>query len=93
MHLAFLIASALSAFSALAAAWYWCLSSRPSPDIAGPPEASVDDNPALHIFDAQVNTYRIREALIEASRLNKRAAIWSAAAAFWGGIAALLSIL
>jgi hypothetical protein len=93
LHLAFLIASALSAFSALAAAWYWYLSSRPTPEITGPPEASVDDVPALHILDAQVNTYRIQEALIETSRLNKRAAIWSAAAAFCGGVAALLSIL
>jgi hypothetical protein len=59
----------------------------------GPPEVSVDDDPALHILDAQLNTYRIQEALIETSRLNKRAAIWSAAAALWGGIAALLSIL
>jgi hypothetical protein len=64
-----------------------------TPEIAGPPEASVDDNSALHILDAQVNTYRIQGALIETSRLNKRAAIWGAAAAFLGGIAALLSIL
>lgn len=92
LHLALLIASALSALCAFAAAWYWYQSSRPNPDIAGPPEVSVDDNPALHILDAQVNTYRIQEAFIEASRFNKRAAIWSAAAAFWGGIAVLLSI-
>lgn len=92
-HLAFLIASALSALCAFAAAWYWYLSSRPSPEIALPPDVSVDDSPALHILDAQVNTYRIQSALIEASRFNKTAAFWSAGAAFCGGIAALLSVL
>jgi hypothetical protein len=92
-HLAFLIASGLSALCAFAAAWYWYLSSRPSPDITPPPEVSVDDAPALHILDAQVNTYRIQAASIEASRFNKKAAIWSAGAALWGGIAALLSAL
>jgi hypothetical protein len=93
LHPAFLVTSALSALSAFAAAWFWYLSSRPTPEITGPPEASVDDDLALHILDAQVNTYRIQEGLIETSRLNKRAAIWSAAAAFWGGVAAVISIL
>jgi len=91
-HLAFLSTSVLSALCAFAAAWYWYRSSRPSPDIPAPPEASIDDNPALHILDAQVNTYRIQAALLETSRLNKTAAIWSAAAALWGGVAAVLSL-
>jgi len=93
MHFAFLVASALTAFCAFAAAWYWYLSSRPTPGITEPPNASIDDNPAIHILDAQVNTYRLQAALVEASRLNKFAAIWSGGAAFWGGVAAILSII
>jgi hypothetical protein len=58
-----------------------------------PPLASIDDNPAEHIMEVQVNIYSIQAALIEASRLNKRAAIWSAIAAFMGATAAILSIV
>lgn len=92
-HLAFLIASALSALCAFIAAWYWYLSSRPTPEMAESPVASIDDDPAQHIMEAQVNTYSIHVALVEASRLNKNAAIWSAGAAAFGGIAAVLSIV
>jgi hypothetical protein len=93
LRIMFLAASALSALCAFVAAWYWFLSSRPTPQISEPPSASVEDVPALHILDAQVNTYKIQEALVEASRLNRNAAIWSACAALFGGIAASLSVL
>jgi len=61
--------------------------------MAEPPVASISDDPAQHIMEAQVNAYSIQAALIETSRLNKKAAMWSAAAAALGGIAAVLSIL
>lgn len=88
----FLLFSTATALCALIAAWYWCLSSRPTPELAEPSSASIDDNPAEHILEAQVNTYSIHAALLEASRLNKRAALWSAAAAALGGVAAILSV-
>ncbi len=93
LHLSFLLLSSATALCALIAAWYWYLSSRPTPELVEPAVASIDDNPAEHILEAQVNTYSIHAALLEASRLNKRAALWSAAAAALGGIAAILSIL
>ena len=93
LRLAFLLLSAATAICALIAAWYWYLSSRPTPQMAEPPVASISDDPAQHIMEAQVNTYSIQVALMEASRLNRNAALWSAAAAALGGIAAVLSIL
>ena len=90
-HVALVSSSLLSALCAFPAAWYWYLSSRPDAGILTPPDVSVDDNPALHILDAQVNAYKIQGAILEASRLSKIAALWSGGAAFWGGVAALLA--
>ena len=93
LRLSFLLLSSATAISALTAAWYWYLSSRPAPEMVEPPLASISDHPAQHIMEAQVNTYSIKAALAEASRLNKKAALWSAVAAALGGITAILSIL
>jgi hypothetical protein len=89
----FLACSVGTAISAFVAARYWYLSSRPSPETTQPPLASIDDDPAVHIMEAQVNIYSIRAALMEASRLNKLAAIWSAIAAFMGAVATIMSII
>jgi hypothetical protein len=42
---------------------------------------------------AQVDVCAVRDALIEASALNKKAAIWSAVAALFGSAAAILGIM
>jgi hypothetical protein len=75
-----------------AASYYWLRSSRPTPEEVPAPDASISDNPELHILTAQVEIYGIRDALKEASLLNKKAAKWSAWAAGLGGIAAFISI-
>jgi len=91
LRIAYLTCVAAAAISASVAAWHWYLSSRPSPEMTQPSLASFDDSPAEHILETQVNIYSIQAALMEASRLNKRAAIWSAIAAFIGVVAAILS--
>lgn len=85
----FSFATMLSAF---AAAYYWFVSSRPTPEDVPTPDASISDNLELHILTVQVEIYSIRDALREASLLNKKAAQWSAWAAGLGGIAAFMSI-
>jgi hypothetical protein len=89
---AFVISSALTAACAFTASWYWYLSSRPSPETTELPEASIDDNPAAYIMAAQVSIYNIHAAMNQASLLNKRAALWSGAAAFAGAVAAIAGI-
>lgn len=92
-RLAFILVSSSTAICALVAARYWYLSSQVPPEDVEPTDVSIDDSPALHILETQVNTDNIRAAFAEASRLNKNEAIWSAAAAVLGAIAAVLSIL
>lgn len=91
-RIAYIVCSAATAASALVAAGYWYQSSRPTPAISEPPDASISDVPELHTLNAQVNVYAIQEALVEASRFNKKAAIWSAIAALFGAAAAILGI-
>ena len=43
-------------------------------------------------MNAQADVYEVQAALAEASRLNKKAAVWSAVAAFFGAAAAILGI-
>jgi hypothetical protein len=57
------------------------------------PLASISDVPELYTLNAQVDVYAVRDALIEASSLNKKAAIWSAVAALFGAIAAILGVM
>jgi hypothetical protein len=92
LRVAYIICSAATATCALIAARYWYLSSRPTPGISDPPVASISDYPELHILNAQSDVYGVHAALVEASRLNKRAAIWSAFAAFFGAVPAILGI-
>ena len=89
----YIICSALTAICALVAAAYWYLSSRPTPKLSNPPNASISDVPELHILTAQVDVYAVQEALSEASLLNKKAALWSAVAALFGAAAAILGIM
>jgi hypothetical protein len=89
---AYIVCSAATAICALVAARYWYLSSRPAPAISDPPDASISDAPEIHILNAQVDVYAVQAALTEASRLNKKAAIWSALAALFGAAAAILGI-
>lgn len=77
---------------AFAASYYWFRSGRPTPEDVPVPDASISDNPELHILTVQVEIYSIRDALRQASLLNKTASKWSAWAAALGGIAALISI-
>lgn len=91
MHL---IISALALVTALCsgiAAYYWWLSSRQKPVASEPPVASIGDNPEEHILVAHVNVDALEAALLESSRLNKIAAKWSALAAGFATVAALLS--
>ena len=89
-------AIALFSFAAMVcaffASYYWFRSSQPTPEETGTPDASISDNPELHILSAQVEMYGIRDALRESSVLNKKAAKWSAWAAAFGGIAASIGI-
>jgi len=85
--------TAATAVCALVAARYWYLSSRPNPIFFPEPVASIDDNPAEHILGAQANIDSIYAVLVEASRLNKLASIWSAWAAALGAVAAAISMM
>jgi hypothetical protein len=60
--------------------------------ISDPPDASISDVPEHHTLNVQVDVYGVHAALAEASRLNKKAAIWSAVAALFGAAAAILGI-
>lgn len=91
-RVAYIVCSAATGASALIAAGYWYRSSRPTPALNEPPAASISDVPELHILNAQADVYEVQAALAEASRLNKKAAIWSAIAALLGAAAAILGI-
>jgi hypothetical protein len=92
LRIAYIVCSATTAACALVAAGYWYLSSRPAPAIGDPPVASISDAPELHIMNAQSDVYAFQAALAETSRLNKKAAVWSAIAALFGAAAAILGI-
>jgi hypothetical protein len=92
LRIAYVVCSAATAGCALVAAGYWYLSSRPAPAFSEPPDASISDAPEHHILNAQVDVYGVQAALAEASRLNKKAAVWSAIAALFGATAAILGI-
>ncbi len=92
LHRSILVVLSLStAAAALAAAYYWLRSSRPTPDAVEDIAASISDNPELHILDAHVGLENLRQVLMEASRLNKMASIWSGVAAALAAIAAIAS--
>jgi hypothetical protein len=92
-RIAYIVCSSATAICALVAAVYWYLSSRPTPTLSKVPEASISDAPELYTMNAQIDVYAVRGALIEASTLNKKAAIWSAVAALFGAAAAIFGIL
>jgi len=92
IRIAYVICSIATAACALIAAGYWYRSSRPTPALTEPPAASISDVPQLHIMNAQADVYEVQAALAEASRLNKKAAVWSAVAALFGAAAAILGI-
>jgi len=88
------IISALALGTALCsaiAACYWWLSSRQNAVVEEPPTASIGDNPELHVLTAHGNIDALEAALLESSRLNEIAAKWSALAAGFATVAALLS--
>jgi len=89
----FLVASSLTAGCAFVAAYFWYRSSLPTPPAPDDIIASADDAPQQHILGAQVDIINLRAAMIEASGLNKKAAIWSAWAAIFGAIAAFVSMM
>jgi hypothetical protein len=78
---------------AFVASYYWYRSSHPTPSQVPESQASISDSPEQHIMTAQVEIYYIRDALMEASALNAKAAKWSAWAAGVGGLAAMVSLL
>jgi hypothetical protein len=92
LRIAYIVCSIATAAFALIAAGYWYRSSRPTPALNEPPTASISDVPELHIMNAQADVYEVQAALAEASRLNKKAAVWSAIAALFGAAAAILGI-
>jgi Flp pilus assembly protein CpaB len=91
MHLIVSVLALATALCSAVAAYYWRLASRPQGDVVEPPDAAIEDNPAMHILVAHVNTDLLGTALLESSRLNKIAATWSALAAAFATVAALLS--
>lgn len=90
VRIAYIACSAATAICALAASWYWYLSSKPTPAVGDPPDVSVSDNPEFRILNTETDIYAVQSALTVASRLNKAAAIWSAIAALFGAAAAIL---
>lgn len=92
LRIAYIVCSIATAACALVAAGYWYRSSLPTPILNEPPVASISDVAALHIMSAQADVYEVQAALAEASRLNKKAAVWSAIAALFGAAAAILGI-
>jgi hypothetical protein len=88
----FLIASSLTAGSALVAAGYWYASSLPTApkqiEIAG----SVSDVPEQYAQSAFADIDSIHFVMTKAARLNKFASIWSALAAIFGAAAAIASL-
>jgi hypothetical protein len=93
LRFTYVICAVATAIAAFAAATYWYLSSRPTPKTTVPPTASISDNPEAYILGTQVDIFRIHQALYEASRLNKKAAIWSAVAAFLGALTSILGLI
>lgn len=92
LRIAYLSCSAATAIAAFVAAIYWYLSSRPTPATTVPPVASISDSPEAHILGTQVDVVLIHSALREASRLNKKAAIWSAIASLFAALSAALGL-
>ncbi len=88
-----LLCSLATSVCAIVAAVYWYLSSKEDPAPIEATEASISDYPEAHIMDTQAGVYALQIALTQASRLNKIAALWSAAAAGLGAIAAVTSTL
>lgn len=88
-----LLCSLATSICAIVAAIYWYLSSKQDPVPVETTDASISDYPEAHIMDTQAGVYALQVALIQASRLNKIAALWSAAAAGLGAIAAVTSAL
>jgi hypothetical protein len=91
-RVAYLCFSAATTAAALVAARYWYVSSRPTPDATLPPIASVSDNPQARILGTQVDIGKIHSSLYEAARLNKKAAAWSAVAAFLGALTSVIPL-
>ena len=90
VSLAFAIATFISG---LVAAYYWYRSSRPAPAESMEPMSSIEDDQTLHILSVRVDLDGLRTAMIETSRLNKYASIWSAFAAGFGAIASLIGTM
>lgn len=88
-----LIFSLATCGCAVVAAIYWYLSSRQELVPIESTVASISDNPEAHIMDTQASVYALQIALNEASRLNKIASLWSAAATGLGAGAAICSVL
>jgi hypothetical protein len=93
VRLLYLICSVAAAVSALVASIYWYLSSRPTPQFAKSPAASISDNPELFILNAKVDFNSMQASSSEAAHLNKKAAVWSAASALLGALTFALPLL
>jgi hypothetical protein len=95
MHLirfAYLSCSAATAIAAFVAAIYWYLSNRPTPETTMQPVASISDAPEAYLLGTQVDIGSIHLAMLAASQLNKKAAVWSAAAALFGALTSALGL-
>ena len=87
----FQISSWSTAFFALAAAVYWFLSSRPTPPPPKNIEASVSDVTEHYAQSAIADIYSIHSVMIQASRLDRWASIFSGLSAVFGAMTAFLS--
>jgi len=89
---------ALAAFGAgVTAAWYWYLSAKVDPKTGWDPpvgDATKDSQVLLENLNAiAVWIFAIKDALEEASRLNRNAAIWTAISVLLSALAALAGSL
>lgn len=91
MHLTISALALATAFCSGLAAWYWWRSSRQEIIENEELDTSITDDPAGHILSARVEIGDLQSVLRESSRLNKIAATWSALAAGFAAVAALLS--
>ena len=85
--------SIATAICAGVAAFYWFRSSLADVGDGSQSNASIEDNPAEHILNAQVEIAAIQIGLRHSARLNKIAAIWSAFAALFAALASIAGAL
>jgi len=73
--------------TATVAAVYWFKSAAVDMPQIAEPIASISDAPEQHVQISAINADNVRNALLVASELNKKAAIWTGVSALLGALA------